>query len=256
MITATTELSVAALPSIDLDELVARGSLLTRTDRKYALSTADAAMTLELVDPATTRVLVIDGVQNLGYTSVYLDSADLDTFRLAARGRRRRFKVRTRRYESNGAAFLEVKTRFREQTVKHRLPGEYLDQGRLDETGAAFVAETLRGAGVRNVAVGELTPSLRVDYRRVTLFHEPTASRVTIDTGLTWWDVRTERWLSRPDLAIIETKSAGRPAGMDRLLWSLGHRPDGISKYATALAAMHPQLPSNKWRRVLRQHFR
>ena len=256
MITATTGLSVAALPSIDLDELIGRGSLLTRTDRKYALSTADAAMALELVDPTSTRVLEIDGVQNLGYTSVYLDSMGLDTFLLAARERRRRFKVRTRRYESNGAAFLEVKTRFREQTVKHRLPGERLIDGRLGEAGAGFVAGTLRDAGVRNVAVGGLTPSLRVDYRRVTLFHEPTESRVTIDTGLTWWDVRTGEWLSRPELAIIETKSAGRPAGMDRLLRSLGHRPDRISKYATALAAMHPQLPSTKWRRVLRQHFR
>ena len=42
---------------------------------------------------------------------------------------------------------------------------------------------------------------------------------------------------------------------MDRLLWSLGHRESSVSKYATALAAMHPHLPSNKWRRLLREHF-
>ncbi|MFT4296030.1 MAG: VTC domain-containing protein [Micropruina sp.] len=253
--TTSTAPSVLALPTIDLDELIRRGSLLARVDRKYALSAADAAMALELVDPGTTRVLAIDGVQNLGYTSVYLDSAGLDSFLLAARERRRRFKVRTRRYESNGASFLEVKTRFRDRTVKHRLPGEHLQDGRLDDTGVAFVADTLRGAGIRDVTVRALRASLRVDYRRVTLFHEPTASRVTIDSGLTWWDVRTGGWLSRPELAIIETKSAGRPAGMDRLLWSLDHRPDRISKYATALAAMHPHLPSNKWRRTLKAHF-
>ncbi|MFT4215833.1 MAG: VTC domain-containing protein [Micropruina sp.] len=255
MITTATSPSVIDLPTIDLDELIGRGSLLARVDRKYALATADAAMALELVDPTTTRVLQIDGVQNLGYTSVYLDTAGLESFLLAARERRRRFKVRTRRYESNGASFLEVKTRFREQTIKHRLPGEHLTRGGFSETGARFVDETLRGAGIRNPPVAGLVPSLRVDYRRVTLFHEPTASRVTIDTGLTWWDVRTGAWLSRPDLAIIETKSAGRPAGMDRLLWSLGHRPDRISKYGTALAAMHQHLPSNKWRRTLKEHF-
>jgi VTC domain-containing protein len=255
MTTAPTVAPTAGLATIDLDELIGRGSLLTRVDRKYALSSSDAAMALELVDPGTTRVLAIDGVRNLGYTSVYLDTAGLDTFLLAARERRRRFKVRTRRYESNGAAFLEVKTRFREQTVKHRLPGEHLRDGLLSEAGRQFVAETLRGAGVRDQVAGRLHDSLRVDYRRVTLFHEPTASRVTIDTGLTWWDTRTGAWLSRPELAVIETKSAGRPAGMDRLLWSLGHRPDRISKYATALAALHPHLPGNKWRRTLRQHF-
>lgn len=251
----STVLTTASLRPIDLDELIDRGSLLARVDRKYALTTADAAMTLDLVDPTTTRVLEIDGERNLGYTSVYLDTAGLDTYLLAARDRRRRFKIRSRRYESNGAAFLEVKTRFREHTLKHRLPGEHLPGGGFSEPGARFVADTLRDAGVRNPPVADLRPSLRVDYRRVTLFHEPTASRVTIDTGLTWWDVRTGAWLSRPDLAIIETKSAGRPCGMDRLLWSMGHRPDRISKYATALAAMHPQLPANKWRRTLKQHF-
>ncbi|MCW3159156.1 polyphosphate polymerase domain-containing protein [Micropruina sonneratiae] len=249
--TATT----LALPTIDLDELIARGSLLTRVDRKYALAAGDAAMALDLVDGATTRVLEIGGRTDLGYTSTYLDTPGLDSFLRAARDRRRRYKVRTRRYESNGACFLEVKTRFREHTVKTRLPGQHLHDGRLTAEGAAFVADTLADAGVSGVDVASLTAALRVDYRRITLFHEPSRTRVTVDSGLAWWDVRTGGWLARPELAIIETKSTGRPAGMDRLLWSLGHRPDRISKYATALGAMHPHLPSNKWRPVLKEHF-
>lgn len=244
-----------ALDTIGLDELVERGSLLTRVDRKYALTAADAGMAVELVDPATTRVLAVDGVPNLGYSSVYLDTPGLDTFLLAARQRRRRFKVRTRTYESNGASFLEVKTRQHRHTVKDRLPGTHLVDGRLSDEGAAFVRAALRRAGVRSAPVEDLSASLRVDYRRVTLFQEPTATRVTIDSGLTWWDVRTGAWLSLPDLSIIETKSTGRATGMDRLLWSLGHRESSVSKYATALAAMHPHLPSNKWRRLLREHF-
>ena len=247
--------TTSVLPRIDLAELIELGSLQNRVDRKYALTAADAAMALELVDPTTTRLLEIDGVSNLGYTSTYLDTAGLDTLLLAARGRRRRFKVRSRRYESNGASFLEVKTRQRDRTVKHRLAGEHVRKGRLSGEGAGFVDDVLWDAGVRNVASHALTASLRVDYRRVTLFHEPSASRITVDTGLTWWDVRTHAWLSRPELAIIETKSAGRASGMDRLLWSMGHREDTISKYATALAAMHPHLPANKWRPVLKQHF-
>ncbi len=250
-----TTISTTPLPTIDLAELIRVGSLQTRVDRKYALTAADAGMVLDLVDPNTTRVLEIDGINNLGYTSTYLDTDALDTFLLAARDRRRRFKVRTRSYESNGATFLEVKSRHRNQTVKHRLAGQHVRNGRLSDQGQTFVADTLRLAGIRHVPVPALSASLRVDYRRVTLFHEPTAARVTIDTGLTWWDVRTRAWLSRPELAIIETKSAGRPASMDRLLWSLGHRQDRISKYGTALAAMHPHLPSNKWRPALKEHF-
>ncbi|MFT3859914.1 polyphosphate polymerase domain-containing protein [Micropruina sp.] len=246
--------STTALRPIGLDELIEVGSLQTRVDRKYALTGADAEMALALVDPST-RVLEIDGVSELGYTSVYLDTDGLDTYLLAARGRRRRFKVRSRTYESNGASFLEVKTRSGEHTVKHRLPGAHVLNGRLTDEGAAFVGHTLRRAGVRNPPVARLSAAMRVDYRRVTLFHEATASRATIDSELAWWDVRTGSWLARPALSIIETKTTGRAAGMDRLLWSLGHRPDSVSKYATALAAMHAHLPSNKWRPVLKEHF-
>ena len=248
-------ITTSALATIGLDELIGLGSLQTRVDRKYALTSADAAMAMALVDPATTRVLEIDGVTNLGYTSVYLDTDGLDTYLLAARDRRRRFKVRSRTYESNEASFLEVKTRRGDHTVKDRLPGLHLLNGRLDDDGVAFVTHTLRLAGVRTDAVRSLSASIRVDFRRVTLFHEPTAARVTIDAGLTWWDVRTGTWLARPELSIIETKTTGRAVGMDRLLWSLGHRPDRISKYATGLAAMHAHLPQNKWRPVLKRHF-
>ncbi|MEV4352468.1 hypothetical protein AB0J83_49085 [Actinoplanes sp. NPDC049596] len=42
---------------------------------------------------------------------------------------------------------------------------------------------------------------------------------------------------------------------MDRLLWSLAHRPAPPSKYATGLAALRTDLPANRWRPLLRRHF-
>lgn len=44
-------------------------------------------------------------------------------------------------------------------------------------------------------------------------------------------------------------------AGVDRVLWSRGHRPVSISKDATGLAALRPDLPANRWQRTLRSHF-
>lgn len=252
MITSN-ETALDSIRTIDLNELIGRGPQLTRVHRRYVLSAADASMALELVDPTTTRVLESGGRRDLGHTSVYLDTPELDAFRRAARGRRQRFRIRTRRYESGGT-FLEVRTG-QQHTVPHRLPGEHLPDGGFSEAGARFVAETLRAAGVGNPPIAELSASLRADYRRITLLHEPTTSRITIDSGLTWWDVRTGAWLSRPELAIIETRSAGQPCGMDLLLSSLGHRPARFSKYATALAAMNPRLPATRWRRTLRQYF-
>ena len=54
-----------------------------------------------------------------------------------------------------------------------------------------------------------------------------------------------------PDFAIVETKSTGRASRIDRTLWRLGYRPQRISKYATGLAALHRELPRNRWTRVL-----
>lgn len=56
-------------------------------------------------------------------------------------------------------------------------------------------------------------------------------------------------------LALVETKTAGPPCAVDRALWRLGYRPVTISKYCTGLAALAPELPANKWNRVLRRHF-
>ena len=57
------------------------------------------------------------------------------------------------------------------------------------------------------------------------------------------------------DEVIIETKSDGPPSPIDRWLWKHGVRPVRISKYCTALAAMRPELPANKWHRTLARHF-
>ena len=39
------------------------------------------------------------------------------------------------------------------------------------------------------------------------------------------------------------------------LLWAAGNRPVTISKFGVGMAALHPQLPANKWNRTLRRYF-
>ena len=254
MSAARTAYGMSTLAPIGLEELLAQGELQTRIDRKYTLTGADAAMVLDLV-PHPARVLEIDGQRSFAYTSRYLDTDELTAFGLTAHRRRRRFKVRTRTYEGTGVTFLEVKTRHGAHTVKERLEGEHVVGGRLTTTGAEFVAEVLGRCGIDAAVVGRLSPALTTRYRRTTLFLPDSGSRVTVDDGLAWHDPRAGADLARPALTIIETKSPGQAGSMDRLLWSLGHRPRRISKYATGLAALHPDLPDNRWHRTLRDHF-
>lgn len=106
------------LPTVGLDELNAEAALQTRVDRKYVVPEALAQELLATLD-AEVRVLEMDGSICFAYDSVYFDTAVLDSYLLlAAHGRRRRDKVRTRTYVDSAISFLEVKTEgAREATV-------------------------------------------------------------------------------------------------------------------------------------------
>lgn len=85
------------LPPIGLDALNAEAALQTRVDRKYVVPEAQAQELLATFT-ADVRVLEMDRCRCFAYDSVYFDTAGLDSYLLAARGRRRRYKVRTRTY--------------------------------------------------------------------------------------------------------------------------------------------------------------
>lgn len=229
------------IAAISLERLVAAAELLTRIDRKYLVP---ASLLPELLDrlPAGTQALEIDGRRDFAYRSVYFDNDRLDSYLGAAHRRRRRFKLRIRGYLDTGTQFLEVKTRgSRGQTIKTRFA--------YDGSGPAELAAALSAAGVR--ADGrEFQPVLTTDYRRQTLFLPSTGSRVTVDRDLTW-SLPDGTSRNMPGHLIVETKSSGSASEMDRVLWQLHHRPCSISKYATGLAALRPELPANRWHRVL-----
>lgn len=236
--------TLARFAPVGLDELTATAALLTRVDRKYVLDVADADTAVSLL-PGDTRVLDIDGDRQFAYRSVYFDTGDLDSYHRTAQRRRLRFKVRTRRY-TDGSGYLEVKTRRGQQTVKERIPYGYES---LDDAGVAYITDRLDSARID--LHGRLRPTLLTGYTRATLLSADGTYRVTVDTDLAWATADHTATLVPDGLAIIETKSPSRPSDIDRLLWSLGHRPQPVSKYATGLAALRPDLPRNRWHRLL-----
>jgi hypothetical protein len=251
----TTPATAAVLDPITLDELVECAALQTRIDRKY-LVPLEAAEQVVAGLAGCARVLEIGGRRSFGYSSLYFDTPELTSYHLAARGRRRRFKVRRRTYTDTGQSFLEVKTRGgRGSTVKERTPDDDGTTLGLDPAGCRFVDEVLDRAGVAPVA-GKLQPVLGTSYQRTTLHlaGPVTDSRVTVDTELAW-SVPGGRPLRLAGVAIVETKSSSTPSAADRWLWRHGHRPTRVSKYGTGLAALRGHLPANRWHPVLRRHF-
>ena len=276
-------LSTDHLTSTSLAELNSAAGLLTQVDRKYLVPLERAQ---ELVGDLTSeaRVLDIDGRRRFSYASTYFDTPGLEAFMLAARKRRRRFKVRTRTYLDTGLCFLEVKTRgARGTTVKRRMGYHPDDASRLTGPGRSFVAVCLASTGVTGPAAAReiaaaLRPVLATTYERTTLHLPEAEARATIDTALTWRRLtpgvrtRTAGVAGAPQalrpahltaaiddgepvavagVTVIETKNPATPSPADRALWNAGHRPARISKYATGMALLHPKLPANRWYRTL-----
>ena len=281
-------LSTNHLTTTTLAELNSAAGLLTRVDRKYLVPLTCAQNLVDGLAPHA-RVLAIDERRRFSYTSTYFDTPGLEAFMLAARKRRRRFKVRTRTYLDSGLCFLEVKTRgARGTTVKRRMGYHADDASRLTGPGRAFVAACLAGAGVTGSAAARevaaaLRPVLTTTYERTTLHLPRAEARATIDTALTWRRlgpaapagssagtivgvpmspqalrpahlaaaINEGEPVSVADIAVVETKNPATPSPADRALWEAGYRPTRISKYATGMALLHPELPANRWYRTL-----
>ena len=281
-------LSTNHLTTTTLAELNSAAGLLTRVDRKYLVPLTCAQNLVDGLAPHA-RILAIDERRRFSYTSTYFDTPGLEAFMLAARKRRRRFKVRTRTYLDSGLCFLEVKTRgARGTTVKRRMGYHADDASRLTGPGRAFVAACLAGAGVTGSAAARevaaaLRPVLATTYERTTLHLPRAEARATIDTALTWRRlgpaapagssagavvgvpmspqalrpahltaaVNEGEPVSVADIAVVETKNPATPSPADRALWEAGYRPTRISKYATGMALLHPELPANRWYRTL-----
>ena len=237
--------AIRRLPTVSLAHLNVVAPLQTRRDRKYLLPIAGSVRLLELL-AEDGRVLTVGDMRSFRYLSVYLDTPELSSYLAAARGRPRRWKVRVRSYVDTGGTVLEIKRRDRHgRTVKVRRDLRAGQGAHLDDAGREFIARCPEiGA-----AASCLQPVLETEYRRATLLLGD-GGRVTIDVGLSATTIDGSN-ISLDGIAIVETKTVGAPCSADRALWQLGHREVRVSKYCTSLAALRPELPSNRWTRAL-----
>ena len=239
--------ALARFDAIDLDELNQLAELRVRVDRKYILPDVVVGRLLKELDP-TLRVLEIGGDRTFAYESTYFDTPDRALYHAAARKRRLRFKVRTRSYSSAPDTVLEVKTKDSAgRTIKHR-GGAAVDPGELTEESREFVRQVV---GRSDADLG-LAPVLVTRYDRSTLVDGRGGARLTIDRNLVC-ELPGGHAVGLSDV-VCETKSPRVASLFDRWFWRHGRRPISFSKYCTALAALDPDLPANKWHRTLRRH--
>ena len=196
------------------------------------------------------RALDVDGLRSVHYESVYYDRSDLALYLDAARGRRRRFKVRTRCSPSDAVEMLEVRQNAASGegvTRRERVHGD--DRRRLAADELRFIDQTVGRAGVSE----GLMPTLSTRYRRSTLVDPANRIVLTLDENLVCTASSGRHFTLAAGIVEIMSRQGSTVA--DRWLWRRGIRPERLSKYGVGLAVLHPHLPSNKWHRTITRYF-
>lgn len=160
-------------------------SLLRRFDTKFVFKRSVLGSVLECLC-GDYSVLSIDGRRSFSYETLYFDTADGFFYRQHHDQRVNRFKIRIRHYLDSSSCYVEVKRKTNtKKTVKKRM---LLDDQRihpeLSVVSRAFAKSCLGPA--HQHLVDAISPSLWVNYSRITLAKPESNERLTFDVDLSY----------------------------------------------------------------------
>lgn len=214
------------------NELLASRSLQRRTDTKFAIHRDGVAPLLETLK-STFAIVTSSGARAADYQTQYYDTDNLDFFREHLRGRRPRVKVRLRNYLDRDLSYVEVKRKTPSSVTIKAREARDVDALQMGARDRAFIGRHL-------VTKGALRPSIRTDFRRVTLVGMKHNERLTIDLGLDF--ISGDRREHVDPLAVVELKQprfrARSPGYL--ALRARRARPVSFSKYCAGVALLTP----------------
>lgn len=219
--------------------------LMNRVDRKFVFHRS------QLQDVLATlgndyRALEIEGSRLSPYRTVYFDTAEFGMYRDHHNGKPNRTKVRYRHYLQSNAVFFEVKRKIRGlRTDKVRIP--------LIEMPSAVNGAETDLLNQFNINAQGLKPTVDVSYHRATLVRADGGERVTLDLGLTFSAQDQSANLANLVIAEVKTNALNGESPYVALMREMVIRPLSISKYATAVALLHPGAKVNAFKGKLKK---
>lgn len=201
--------------------------LMNRTDTKFVFKLPVLAQILEEVLPFYFAVET-EGIRLFKYETQYYDTKNLDLYLKHHAGKLKRYKIRHRIYSQSGIGFLEIKFKNNKgRTVKTRTkcnsrPAEWTQEQVL------FLEKNQPHWSK------DLTPSLRIDYNRITLVNKTSKERVTIDLQLRFIAERCTKEFNQ--LVIAEVKQDRRiDSPFLKAMKNCHVREGSISKYCMGI---------------------
>ena len=233
--------------------------LMNRTDTKFVTS---ERLLYELLQLAHSHYYAqqIGDERIARYFTAYFDTVPHDMYIMHQNGHLNRQKVRIRSYVDSHLDFLEVKTKDNHgRTKKKRIAMQNFDAAhpqhdilfrRQDDDFVAyddFLRQHLR------FAPESLTQQLENNFNRITLVNKARTERLTIDTGLRFYNLVTGCRRDLTGLAIIELKRDGlQPSPILDMLLELRIKPSGFSKYCMGQALTNADLKHNRFKPRMR----
>jgi VTC domain len=246
--------ALAGWTTISLDELNRRAPLLDRGESKYVVNATQFTEVLAKLR-AEFDVLAIGDTRVFAYETTYFDTPELLTYRDHAQGRRRRFKVRSRRYVDSHICYFEVKLKgVRDRTIKERMPYAEALHGSVSAEADEFVRSCVRSVYGQEFE-GPLVPTLAMSYRRLTLVGKNCSERVTVDFHLNVQGSDSVEVATPRTTIVLEVKSQSGDGRADEVIRSAGIRPQSCSKYCVGLNLVRDGLSYNEFNRTLRTYF-
>ena len=229
------------LPAISLQEMD-KASLMDRIDNKYIFPVKDLTNLLNEVKN-DYFIFEINDKRISHYSTLYYDTQKLDLYHSHHSGKLNRYKVREREYTDSGICFFEIKFKNNKKlTIKRRIPVHSINN-KIEGITSEFLKET------SNLDAEDLSPTLWVDYDRITLVSKTLDERVTFDLNLTFsFDGKEEKIT---DLITIEAKRTKQTKSTPviKYLKQNSIREGGFSKYCLGMASIYNELKANNFKK-------
>ena len=225
---------------ITLDEMSGI-RLMNRIDTKFVTTESRLVQLLGMAR-GEYRAQDIQGTRLSLYDTTYFDTRDFDMYRVHQTGHCGRQKLRFRTYVGSNLQFMEVKTKNNHgRTKKKRI--KVVDMNLADADKLAFLSAHLR------YDPSTLQPAIRNNFERITLVNRAETERLTIDTGLKFFNLVSGQNRDMGPLVIIELKRDGLCySPVLEMLRQLHIHPHGFSKYCMGSAMTNPSLPVNRFK--------
>jgi hypothetical protein len=216
-----------------------RVKLMNRVDQKYVLPENQLNDLLIEISPHY-QVLEIDGKREFDYSSLYYDTGSLDFYRDHHNGKPNRVKVRRRDYIDTESSYFEIKQKIKGyRTEKYRVRTTANEAINLEEQ------DLLMQHDLGNL---HLIPSVRIQYRRITLAGIQTAERITIDRALAFENAHGTEHLDGLVIVEVKQEQVKRESPVIVSLRKRRNRPFGISKYALGVVLLRLSQKTNAFR--------